>query len=104
MPVTITILYGIDTPDNHSYCDYHAGADDHGDFALLPKGRRMTFSLVPLLLHEADVPATARAALRKASQASASHRAAWLEAAAFALAREAHLADEDARALVGLDD
>jgi len=104
IPVTITILYGIDMPDNHSYCDYHDGDDGHGDLALLPKGRRMTFSLLPLLLHEADVPATARAALRKASEASSSHRAAWLEAAAYALAREAHLADADARALVGLDD
>lgn len=104
MAVTITIPDGIDMPDNHSYCDYHDGRDDHGDFADLPKGRRMTFSLLPLLLHEVDVPASARAALREASRSSSRQRAAWLEAAAFALAREAHLADEDARALVGLDD
>lgn len=64
----------------------------------------MSLSLVPLLLHEVDVPASARAALRLASRASADHRVAWLEAAAFALAREAHLDDYDARALVGLDD
>jgi hypothetical protein len=64
----------------------------------------MSLSLVPLLLHEVDVPASARAALRQANLSSAQHRIAWLEAAAFALAREAHLDDYDARALVGLDD
>jgi hypothetical protein len=64
----------------------------------------MSLSLVPLLLHEVDVPASARAALRQANRSSAYHRTAWLEAAAFALAREAHLDDDDARALVGLDD
>jgi outer membrane PBP1 activator LpoA protein len=64
----------------------------------------MTLSLVPLLLHEADVPASARAALRQASRASSERRREWLEAAAFALTREAHLDGDDARALVGLDD
>lgn len=64
----------------------------------------MTLSLLPLLLHEVDVPASARAALREASHATSTERDAWLEAAALALHREAHLACEDARALVGLGD
>jgi hypothetical protein len=64
----------------------------------------MSLSLVPLLLHEVDVPASARAALRLANRSSAQHRIAWLEAAAFALTREADLDGDDARALVGLDD
>ena len=50
----------------------------------------MTFSLLPLLLHEADVPASARAALREATRSSSRQRAAWLEAAAFALEHKTH--------------
>lgn len=64
----------------------------------------MTLSLLPLLLVEDDVPASARAALREAGQAAPDQRLAWLEAAAFALHREAHLDSADARALVGLED
>jgi hypothetical protein len=30
MAATITILYGIDIGDSHSYCDYHVNDDDHG--------------------------------------------------------------------------
>src|ERR1700742_1957427 len=110
MLVTITILYGIDTGDSHSYCDYHVHDDDHGrplrarressawspgcsasdragharrhhrrgHVPLSPKGWRMSLSLVPLLLHEDDVPASARAALRLANRSSAQHRIAWL--------------------------
>lgn len=63
-----------------------------------------TFSLVSLLLHDVDVPASARAALREALAAPEEHRRDWLEAAAFALSREAHLDEDDARELVGLDD
>ena len=50
----------------------------------------------------AALPASARAALREASHAASADRQAWLEAAALALHREAHLAREDARELVGL--
>lgn len=63
----------------------------------------MSFSLLSLLIHEQDVPASARAALRKAKVAPAGERSAWLEAAALALAREAHPDCEDARELVGLE-
>jgi len=63
----------------------------------------MTLSLLPLLVHETDVPAVARAALRCASVAPAERRRAYLELAAMALAREADLDCDDARELVGLD-
>lgn len=64
----------------------------------------MTFSLLPLLLYEDDVPATARAALRDARSAPASKRRALLETAAQALCRDAAagLDCDDARELVGL--
>jgi len=62
----------------------------------------MTFSLLPLLLYEDDVPPTARAALREARSAPASKRRALLETAAQALNREAQLDCDDARELVGL--
>ena len=64
----------------------------------------MSLSLLSLLLVEEDVPLSARAALRKARLAQPGERAAWLQAAAFALHREAHLDCDDARVLVGLDD
>jgi hypothetical protein len=64
----------------------------------------MSLSMLPLLLHEDDVPASARASLREASVAPASTRRAHLEAAALALYREAHLDCDDARELVGLHD
>jgi hypothetical protein len=63
----------------------------------------MSLSLQHLLLHEQDVPASARAALREAARASAAERDAWLEAAALALYREANLDCIDARELVGLE-
>jgi len=62
----------------------------------------MTMSLLPLLLYDADVPATARAALRRANLAPASERRAYLEVAARELSREAELDCADARELVGL--
>jgi hypothetical protein len=62
----------------------------------------MTFSLLPLLVHEDDVPATARAALRRANDAPARQRRVYLELAALSLARDANLDCEDARELVGL--
>ena len=62
------------------------------------------FSLVPLLIHDPGVPASARAALRAADLAPASERHRHLEAAAHALYCEAHLDCADARELVGLED
>jgi hypothetical protein len=62
----------------------------------------MTFSLLPLLLHEDDVPVTARVALRRANLAPAATRRVYLELAARALTRDANLDCEDARELVGL--
>ena len=62
----------------------------------------MSFSLVPLLLHDDDVPETVRAALRDADHAPAGERQAHLEAAALALFRDAHLECAEARELVGL--
>ena len=63
----------------------------------------MKFSMLPLLMYEDDVPASARAALREANVAPEDERQAHLEAAARALYREAHLDCADARELVGLD-
>ena len=62
----------------------------------------MTLSLLPLLLVEEDVPASARAALREASRMPEEARRAHLEAAARSLYAEAHLDCADARELVGL--
>ena len=62
----------------------------------------MSFSLLPLLIFEEDVPPIARAALREARQASAERRPALLETAARALYRDANLDCADARELVGL--
>ncbi len=62
----------------------------------------MRLSLIPLLLHSDEVPASARDALREASVAPADERRPHLEAAARALYREAHLDCADARELVGL--
>ena len=62
----------------------------------------MTFSLASLLIHEADVPASARAALREAGRAPAGERRAHLETAAQALYRELKLDCDDALELVGL--
>ncbi|HUJ62773.1 MAG TPA: hypothetical protein VLX92_29930 [Kofleriaceae bacterium] len=62
----------------------------------------MTLSLVPLLVHETDVPVVARAALRRASNAPSRLRRAYLEVAARSLARDAQLDCDDARELVGL--
>ena len=63
----------------------------------------MSLSLVPLLLHESDVPVAARAALRAAADAPAGERRRHLETAAQALYREARLDCADARELVGLE-
>jgi hypothetical protein len=63
----------------------------------------MSLSLLPLLMYEDDVPAGARAALRKARLAPAGERQVYLELAARSLYRDAHLDCADARELVGLD-
>ena len=62
----------------------------------------MALSIVSLLVHDADVPTTARDALRAASNAAAEDRRTHLETAARALAQEAELDCPDARELVGL--
>ena len=62
----------------------------------------MTLSLLPLLLHEADLPASVRDALRSAAKAPETERRRHLEAAARALYRDAALDCDDARELVGL--
>jgi hypothetical protein len=62
----------------------------------------MSLSLVPLLIHDEDVPAAARAELRAAERGPARDRRVHLEAAARALAREAQLDCAEARELVGL--
>ena len=59
-------------------------------------------SLLPLLIHDEDVPPSVRAALRDASVAPADARQGHLELAARALYREADLDCADARELVGL--
>ena len=64
----------------------------------------MSFSLAGLLMFEEDVPATARAALIRASRAPAGRQRRYLEAAARALYRDTQLDCEDVRELVGLDD
>ena len=66
------------------------------------KARRMSLSLLPLLLVEDGVPASARAALREANDAPPHERQLHLEAAARALYQDAHLDCADARELVGL--
>ena len=63
----------------------------------------MSLSLLPLLMYEDDVPASARAALREANDAPVEERQELLEAAARALYREAHIDCADARELVGLN-
>jgi hypothetical protein len=62
----------------------------------------MAMSLATLLIHDDDVPAGARAALRDAAAAPASDRRALLEAAARALHHDADVDCADARELVGL--
>ena len=62
----------------------------------------MRLSLLSLLIHSDDVPASARDALREATSAPAHLRRPHLEAAARALYRDAHLDCADARELVGL--
>ena len=64
----------------------------------------MSFSLLHLLLHEEDVPASARLALRKASSAPDGERRHHLHAAAHALYHDAMIDCDDARELVGLTD
>ena len=62
----------------------------------------MSLSLVPLLIHDEDVPAAARAELRAAEHGAGVDRRLHLEAAARALLRDAHLDCDEARELVGL--
>lgn len=62
----------------------------------------MGLSLISLLIHDDDVPASARDALIAASTADEDERRSHLEAAARALYRDAQVACPDARELVGL--
>ena len=62
----------------------------------------MSFSLLPLLIHEADLPGAARAELCAALWADPESRTSRLEAAAALIAVDLELAPVDARALVGL--
>jgi hypothetical protein len=64
----------------------------------------MSFSVATLLLHSAEVPPTARRALRAAHDAAVDERAPHLEAAARILNRDLRLGLDcrDARELVGL--
>lgn len=62
----------------------------------------MSFSLVPLLLHDTDLPRSVLAALRRAAAAPLADRHRYLEAAAHALYVDAALGCDDARELVGL--
>lgn len=62
----------------------------------------MSFSVAPLLLHSAQIPAAARLALRAAYDAPAEERAPHLESAARILNRDLDLDCRDARELVGL--
>jgi hypothetical protein len=62
----------------------------------------MSFSVAPLLLDSAQVPAAARRALRAAYDAPPEERAPHLESAARILNRELDLDCRDARELVGL--
>jgi hypothetical protein len=64
----------------------------------------MSLSVASLLLHDDDVPAAVRAALRDAYAAPEEQRTPLLELAARALYREAELECDDARELVGLPD
>jgi hypothetical protein len=62
----------------------------------------MSFSVAPLLLHSAQIPATARHALRAAYDAPIDERTPHLESAARILHRELDLDCVEARELVGL--
>jgi hypothetical protein len=62
----------------------------------------MSFSMVSLLVHSAEVPPGAKSALRAASEASPSSRREHLASAARILYAEAGLDCADARELVGL--
>ena len=64
----------------------------------------MSFSLLNLLLHEEDLPASALDALRRATSAPTDERSRHLQAAAKALFHDAQLDCDDARELVGLYD
>jgi hypothetical protein len=62
----------------------------------------MRFSLAPLLIHSDQVPASARRALRAASEVPHDQRRPHLELAARVLHHELDLDCSDARELVGL--
>ena len=66
------------------------------------KATRMTFSIVPLLLHSDSVPERAREALRAAYDSPLEERSAHLESAARILHYELDLDCGDAHELVGL--
>jgi hypothetical protein len=62
----------------------------------------MSLSLLPLLIHDTDVPEGARTALLRAAAVPAGERRPHLEAAARALFHAGQLDCPDARELVGL--
>jgi hypothetical protein len=62
----------------------------------------MGFTMAPLLMHDEQAPASARALLRAASESTPARRAELLESAASVL-RELGLDCSDARQLVDLD-
>ncbi len=66
------------------------------------KVARVSMSIAPLLVHNTDVPAGARTAIRDALAAPADGRQRLLETAARILHHEAALDCADARELVGL--
>lgn len=62
----------------------------------------MTLSLLPLLIHEHDLPAAARTAIALAQRATPADRTALLEVAAWSLTRDTELDCADAYELLGL--
>jgi hypothetical protein len=62
----------------------------------------MSLSMAPLLMHNAQVPAEARDAIRAAYEALPEHRSARLASAALVLHRTTGLECSDVRELVGL--
>ncbi len=63
----------------------------------------MNLSVAPLLIHEEDVPAAARAAVKAAYEAPLGERDRMLESAARVVYRETDLDCDDVRDLFGLE-
>jgi hypothetical protein len=68
------------------------------------EARNMSLSMVPLLMHSAQVPAEVRDAIRAAYEAPPRYRNARLESAARILHQSTGLECSDVRELVGLPD